>query len=115
MARVLGHTVTEIKPSLVALNAHEGFCERLAGLSLKNVALSVFEEGRKKPVFSELGEILFTHFGISGPLVLSASAHMRYIGKKQYTAAIDLKPGLTPEQLDKRILRDFDEEKTAIS
>ena len=80
IARALGHTVTEIKPSLVALNAHEGFCERLAGLSLKN-------------------------------LVLSASAHMRYIGKKQYTAAIDLKPGLTPEQLDKRILRDFDEEK----
>ena len=111
IARALGHTVTEIKPSLVALNAHEGFCERLAGLSLKNVALSVFEEGRKKPVFSELGEILFTHFGISGPLVLSASAHMRYIGKKQYTAAIDLKPGLTPEQLEKRILRDFDEEK----
>ena len=111
MARVLGHTVAEIKPSLVALNAHEGFCERLAGLSLKNVTLSVFEEGKKKTVFSELGEMLFTHFGISGPLVLSASAHMRYIGKKQYTAVIDLKPGLTPEQLDKRILRDFDEEK----
>ena len=111
MAAELGHTVTEIKPSLTALNAHEGFCEKLAGLSLKNVTLSVFEEGKKKPVFYELGEMLFTHFGISGPLVLSASAHMRYIGKKQYTAVIDLKPALTAEQLDKRILRDFDEEK----
>ena len=111
MAKALGHTVTEIRPSLTALTAHEGFCEKLSGLSLKNITLSVFEEGRKKPVFSELGEMLFTHFGISGPLVLSASAHMRRIGKKNYTAVIDLKPGLTPEQLDKRILRDFEQEK----
>ncbi len=110
MAAKLGHTVTDIKPSLVPLTVHEGFCTRLSGLSLKNVTLSVFESGRKKPVFSEMGEMLFTHFGISGPLVLSASAHIRHIEKKQYTAVIDLKPALSAEQLDKRILRDFSEE-----
>lgn len=110
MAAKLGHTVTDIKPSLVPLTVHEGFCTRLSGLSLKNVTLSVFESGRKKAVFSEMGEMLFTHFGISGPLVLSASAHIRHIGKKQYTAVIDLKPALHTEQLDKRILRDFSEE-----
>ncbi|MCQ2449446.1 MAG: NAD(P)/FAD-dependent oxidoreductase, partial [Clostridia bacterium] len=66
--------------------------------------------GKKKPLYTELGEMLFTHFGISGPLVLSASAHLRYFDKKQYKAVIDLKPALSPEQLDKRILRDFGEE-----
>ena len=111
MAKELSHTFTELKPSLVPLTVHEGFCSRLAGLSLKNVTLSVFEEGKKKPVFSELGEMLFTHFGISGPLTLSASAHMRKMGKTAYTAYIDLKPALSEQQLDSRILRDFDEEK----
>ena len=110
MAQDLGHTVTELKPSLVPLTIHEGFCTHLSGLSLKNVTLSVFEDGKKKPLFSELGEMLFTHFGISGPLVLSASSHIRYMGKKQYTAFIDLKPALSKEQLDNRILRDFSEE-----
>lgn len=110
MANELGHTVTELKPSLVPLEIHEGFCTRLSGLSLKNVTLSVFEDGKKKPLFSELGEMLFTHFGISGPLVLSASSHIRYMGKKQYIAFVDLKPALTKEQLDNRILRDFSEE-----
>lgn len=111
MARELSHTVTELKPSLVPLTVHEGFCSRLAGLTLKNVTLSVFEEGKKKPVFSELGEMLFTHFGISGPLTLSASAHMRKMGRAAYTAYIDLKPALSSEQLDIRILRDFEDEK----
>lgn len=111
MAKELSHTVTELKPSLVPLTVHEGFCSKLAGLSLKNVTLSVFEEGKKKPVFSELGEMLFTHFGISGPLTLSASSHMRKMGKATYTAYIDLKPALSPEQLDSRILRDFEDEK----
>ena len=111
IAQALGHTVTELKPSLVPLTVHEGFCSRLSGLTLKNVTLSVFEEGKKKPVFSELGEMLFTHFGISGPLTLSASAHMRRMGKTNYTAYIDLKPALSLEQLDSRILRDFEGEK----
>ncbi len=109
MAEVLGHTVTELKPSLVPLNIHEGFCTKLSGLSLKNVTLSVFEDGKKKPLFSEMGEMLFTHFGISGPLVLSASSHIRCMGKKNYIAYIDLKPALTHNQLDNRILRDFSE------
>lgn len=109
LAKKLGHTVTDILPSLVPLKTHEGFCSYLSGLSLKNVTLSVFEEGKKKPVFSELGEMLFTHFGVSGPLVLSASAHMRKMGKTPYVLKIDLKPGLTYEQLDKRLQRDFAE------
>ncbi len=110
IAENIGHTVTDIKPSLIPLECHEGFCSRLSGLTLKNVTLSVYEEGRKKPVFSELGEMLFTHFGISGPLVLSASAHIKNFESKSYKAVIDLKPALTAEQLDKRILRDFSEE-----
>ena len=111
MAKDLGHTVTELKPSLVPLNCHEGFCSRLAGLSLKNVTLSVFDGDKKKPIFKEMGEMLFTHFGISGPLVLSASAYLKKMGKAKYKAVIDLKPALTVEQLDKRILRDFENEK----
>ena len=111
MAFRLGHTVTPLKASLVPLNVKQGFCSRLSGLSLKNVTLTVYESGRKKPVFSELGEMLFTHFGISGPLVLSASAHMRKMGSAEYTAYIDLKPALDEQKLDSRILRDFEEEK----
>jgi len=109
LAKALGHTVTEIKPSLVPLECHEGFCTKLSGLSLKNVTLSVFENGKKKPIFKEMGEMLFTHFGISGPLVLSASSYMRYMGKKEYYVQIDLKPALYKEQFDSRILRDFSE------
>ena len=108
-AKALGHTVTNLTPSLVGLECHEGFCTRLAGLSLKNVTLSVFEEGKKKPLYKEMGEMLFTHTGISGPLTLSASAHLRYMDKKKYIAEIDLKPALDEAQLDKRILRDFEE------
>ena len=111
MAGRLGHTVTPLKASLVPLNVKQGFCSRLSGLSLKNVTLTVYESGRKKPVFSELGEMLFTHFGISGPLVLSASAHMRKMGSAEYVAYIDLKPALDEQKLDSRILRDFEEEK----
>ena len=111
MAGMLGHTVTPLKASLVPLNVKQGFCSRLSGLSLKNVTLTVYESGRKKPVFSELGEMLFTHFGISGPLVLSASAHMRKMGSAEYVAYIDLKPALDEQKLDSRILRDFEEEK----
>ncbi len=108
-AKSLGHTVTPLTPSLVGLECHEGFCTRLAGLSLKNVTLSVFESGKNKPLYKELGEMLFTHTGISGPLTLSASAHIRHMDKKQYFAEIDLKPALDEAQLDKRILRDFAE------
>lgn len=109
LAENLGHTIIPPKPSLIPFVCHEGFCSKLSGLTLKNVTLSVFEEGKKKPVFFELGEMLFTHFGISGPLVLSASAYIKDIETKKYTAVIDLKPALNIEQLDARILRDFSE------
>ncbi len=109
IAQMLGHTISEITPSLVPVKISEGFCADLMGLSLKNVTLSVFEKDKKKPIFSELGEMLFTHFGVSGPLVLSASAHMRKIAKTEYEMRIDLKPALDEAQLDKRIIRDFSE------
>lgn len=109
-ASALGHTVTELLPSLVSIECHEGFCSKLSGLSLKNVSLSVFEEEKKKAVFSEMGEMIFTHFGISGPLVLSASANIKNIARKKYKAVIDLKPALSYEQLDNRILRDFSDQ-----
>ncbi|MBQ0083826.1 MAG: NAD(P)/FAD-dependent oxidoreductase [Clostridiales bacterium] len=108
IAEKLGHTVTEIMPSLVPVKIEEGLCVKLMGLSLKNVTLSVYEEGKKKPVYEELGEMLFTHFGVSGPLVLSASAHMRKKDVK-YTMQIDLKPALDTDKLEKRIMRDFEE------
>lgn len=110
IAKNLGHTVTELKPSLVGLECHEGFCSALSGLTLKNVTLKLFKEGTKKPIYSELGEMLFTHIGISGPLTLSASARIKDIKFSNYTAVIDLKPALDQNTLDKRILRDYNEE-----
>lgn len=107
-AKMLGHTVSEVAGSLVPMNCHEGFCTHLSGLTLKNVTLSLFESGKKKPVYSEMGEMLFTHFGISGPLVLSASAYVKQ--GKEYSVSIDLKPALSIEMLDSRILRDFSEQ-----
>ncbi len=103
MAQALGHTLVEPTASLVPLTSHLTLCRSLQGLSLKNVTLTALDENGRE-VFSELGEMLFTHFGVSGPLVLSASAHLPN-GKG--TLQIDLKPGLTEEQLDARILRDF--------
>lgn len=107
IARDLGHTVEPPRPSLIPLECHEGFCSRLAGLSLKNITLTVYEKGKKRPVFKELGELLFTHTGISGPLSLSASAYIGECAEGRYTAEIDLKPALSAEQLDSRLLRDF--------
>lgn len=104
LAQSVGHTVVEPRGSLVPLEA-EG-CAPLQGLSLKNVALSV--TGKKpKPLFKEQGELLFTHFGLSGPLVLSASAHLRHYERETYTAHIDLKPALSVEQLEARMVRDL--------
>ena len=107
IAEDLGHTVTEIMPSLIGLTCKEGFCERLAGLTLKNVSLSLYAEGIKKPIMKETGEMLFTHNGISGPLVLTASALLK--PGRQHKVIIDLKPGMTSETLKNRILRDFGE------
>lgn len=106
LAQSAGHTVIEPRGSLVPLEA-EG-CAPLQGLSLKNVSLAV--TGKKpKPVYREQGELLFTHFGLTGPLVLSASAHLRHYDRETYTAHIDLKPALTPEQLEARMVRDLAE------
>ncbi len=109
LARQAGHTIVDPRPSLVALNSPDLFCQDMQGLSLKNCRLQVRDNEKKKVIYSDLGEMLFTHFGVSGPMVLSASAHMRQMSAGRYTLIIDWKPGLTPEQLDARILRDFAE------
>ena len=101
-----GHTVTSLRGSLVPLEEEGSVCAALQGLSLRNVRLTVLEEGRS--IFTDFGELQFTHFGLSGPLVLSASAHMRDFEEKRYTAVIDLKPALDQQQLDRRILADFE-------
>ena len=106
MAEELGHTVVDIKPSLVPLESPDPFCGQMQGLSLKNVVLTV-KTGKKKVVYQEQGELLFTHFGLSGPLVLSASAHMRNFDKEQYICAIDLKPALDEPTLDARLVREL--------
>ncbi len=119
LAEQAGHRIVPLAPSLIPVVTAEKDPKEMQGLSLKNVTLTVTRNG--KPVFSELGELLFTHFGVSGPLVLSASAHMAgeapeaqteaayaaMLRGKGYRMTIDWKPGLTPEQLDKRLLRDF--------
>jgi predicted Rossmann fold flavoprotein len=107
IAQRLGHTVIPPRPSLVPLEASPEICGRMQGLSLKNVALKVFDGG-KKPIYEDFGELLFTHFGVSGPLVLSASAHMREFDRKKYALSIDLKPALDEKELDARLLRDFE-------
>ena len=111
-AKGTGHKVTECRPSLVPMETAQDWCRDLMGLSLKNVELRMVSG--KKEYYREQGEMLFTHFGVSGPLVLTASC---YLGKVQKKSAdpvylyIDLKPALSEEQLDKRLLRDFDEQK----
>lgn len=104
-AEKLGHRVSSPRPSLVPLESSDGFCAEMQGFAPKNVTLSAYEDG--KLIYRELGEMLFTHFGVSGPLVLSASAHMRRMGKAEYRLLIDFKPGLDERKLDARILRDF--------
>lgn len=103
-AKQAGHTVVLPNPSLVPL-VTPGGCEELMGLSLRNVQVTVFENSKR--IWSEFGEMLFTHFGLSGPLILSASAHMRHFGSKGYHIEIDLKPALDEKTLDKRLLSDF--------
>ncbi len=107
LAKSLGHTITEIMPSLVPIETKSEIFHDISGLSLKNVTLKLYENGKKKPIYSELGEMLFTHFGVSGPLVLSASAYMRKKDISSYSMFVDLKPGLDREKLDNRILSDF--------
>ena len=107
LAKSAGHRIIEPKPSLVPLVCSNNFIDALQGLSLKNVGVKVFDGNRE--VYSDFGEMLFTHFGVSGPVILSASCHMKEPEKKNYKVVIDLKPALEEAQLDKRLQRDFAE------
>ena len=106
LARAAGHTVTEIKPSLVPLVAG-GICADCQGLSLKNIGFKVVKNDTGATVFEDFGELMFAHFGLTGPVVLSASAHIPDLEPKKYTAEIDLKPALDEKTLDARLLSDF--------
>lgn len=110
MAAEAGHTIVEPTASLVPLVSDDPCCPAMQGLALKNVRLLVRNQ-KKKVVFEDFGELLFTHFGVSGPLILSASAHMRDFNKNQYVLSIDLKPALDEKKLETRILRDMEERK----
>ena len=105
LAKQAGHSIVDPVPSLVSLVSHDPDCKKMMGLALKNVTLTLFEDG--KAIFDEQGEMLFTHFGISGPLTLSASSHLGDMKKHRYHAEIDLKPALSEEQLYDRVTRDF--------
>lgn len=111
MAEELGHTVTRLCPSLVPLVADGRLCASMQGLSLKNVSFRVTEVATGKRVFEDFGELMFTHFGLTGPTVLSASAHLSDIAQGRYEAQIDLKPALDEKMLDARIRSDFEKYK----
>ncbi len=107
LARGVGHKITPLVPSLVPITSLDNCCKRMQGLSLKNVAMKIKDTESGQCVFEDFGEMMFTHFGLTGPMVLSASAHIRDIQKKKYVAQIDLKPALVDQKLDARILSDF--------
>ncbi|MEE0967926.1 MAG: NAD(P)/FAD-dependent oxidoreductase [Clostridia bacterium] len=107
MAKELGHSITKLVPSLVPIVEDGNICRNMQGLSLKNIRLDIIDNKSGKTVYEDFGELMFTHFGLTGPLVLSASAHLRDITKGRYTASLDLKPALDEKTLDERIISDF--------
>ena len=117
LAEKLGHTITKIKPSLVPLESYDKkICKSLQGLSLRNVRIELKSEENNKLIYEDFGEMLFTHFGVSGPIILSGSAHLvryknieEFLRNKKIVLKIDFKPALSEEMLDNRILRDFAE------
>ena len=117
LAKRVGHSITKIQPSLVPLETFQkDICKRLQGLSLRNVAIKLVDKDRNKTIYEDFGEMLFTHFGVSGPIILSSSSHLVRIKnikemfeKKNISLIIDLKPALSEEKLNERILRDFEE------
>lgn len=119
IVKKLGHTITKIQPSLVPLESYQkDLCKKLQGLSLRNVKIEIIDQEKKKNIYEDFGEMIFTHFGVSGPIILSGSAHLvRYQGKEEKLGnhkiilKIDLKPALSKEKLEDRILRDFSEMK----
>lgn len=111
-AENLGLKVTPTIPSLIGLTSDDRCCPEMQGLALKNVGVCVIDTGKKnKKIYEDFGEMLFTHFGVSGPMILSASAHMRPMEKDRYEIRIDLKPALSEEKLDKRVISDFEKYK----
>jgi predicted Rossmann fold flavoprotein len=106
LAKSVGHTITDLSPSLIPLECYEESCRIMMGLALKNTGVKVFNN-EQKMVYNDFGEVLFTHFGLSGPTILSASTHMHPMEPKKYTVSLDLKPALNEETLDKRLLSDF--------
>jgi predicted Rossmann fold flavoprotein len=108
LARQAGHTVMKLRPSLVPLVVPGSECTEMMGLPLKNVAIKIFDTVKKKNIYEDFGEMLFTHFGLSGPIILSASTHMTEMALNRYHVFIDLKPALSLEQLDARLQRDFE-------
>ena len=108
-AKKAGHSIAEIKPSLVPLVAQGKLCSHLQGLSLKNVSMKIKDKTLNKVIFEDFGEMMFTHFGLTGPMVLSASAHLSDIESGKYVVCIDMKPALDHKTLDSRILSDFSE------
>ena len=106
LAKSVGHTVTPLRPSLISLVASNIFIPRLQGLSLKSVSIKLYEN--EKEIYSDFGEMLFTHYGVSGPVILSASAHMKNPREYKYTLELDLKPALDFNTLDKRLIREFE-------
>ena len=119
LAKELGHSVTELKPSLVPLTCFEKeLCQELQGLSLRNIGIIIDDLENNKKIYEDFGEMIFTHFGVSGPIILSASSHLvRYkridelLQNKKVLLHIDLKPALNKEKLDERLLRDFSDTK----
>lgn len=109
LAIKLGHTVTELIPSLVPLESDSEFCKMMQGLSLRNVGIKITSK-ENKTLYSDFGEMMFTHFGVTGPVILSASAHLRGVDISELTLHIDLKPALDESELDKRLLSDFKEQ-----
>lgn len=111
LAAAVGHTISPLIPSLVGLESDAPLCAAAQGLALKNAAVRIVDTEKNKVVYRDFGEMLFCHFGISGPTILSASAHMRPMKSGKYTAMIDLKPALDEETLDRRLLSDFEKYK----
>ena len=106
-AQKAGHHITPLKPSLVPLESSDKFCFELNGLQLKNISINVIENKTGKKIYNDFGELLFTHYGMSGPVILSASSHMRDMSPDKYKITIDLKPALSEEQLDARLIREL--------
>ena len=110
LAMKLGHKVTELIPSLIPIESNSYLCREMQGLSLKNVSITIKDENGNK-LYTDFGEMMFTHFGVTGPVILSASSHLRGVDISKLTLSIDLKPALDEKTLDARLISDFSEQR----